>query len=407
LQKLKTQLDQEQQAQNNLKNLQAQAAENRAALFERLLFKLLIGAVSPVEAIEKGESLGIDLSARYYLVMVLKADLVDRTEKYEYEEIQHFQDRVMEITEKNPDIFLLKRDWGETILIMKGNTAEYLEEERDGLLEVIRQSLKARYRLVTGIGATKKRIADICQSYVEALATLPNSGETQPSQGPEFIQHAWLKVDKSAVENYLRYGVKEDFDLFYNAYLQPLGETALKSNLIKNYIFVDLILAVANLVHDMGGEMEKVLPELNSIESMITHVKSNEQLREQVYRIVSNALSFRDSQANNPYGSLIYQAKHYLECHYANPDLSLNEVASQVNLSASHFSMVFSQETGQTFKEYLTELRMNKARELLRMTMLRSAEIAYQVGYHDPHYFSAVFKKNTGLSPLEFRAQNS
>ncbi len=408
LQKLKTQLDQEQLEQNNLKNLQAQVAENRVILHDRLLFKLLVGAVSPVEAIEKGQSLGLDLSARYYLVMILKVELVDRTEQYDYDEFQQFQELLTKVAEKNPDIFLLKRDWGETIILMKGNTPEYLEEERDVLLEQIQQAmLKTRYQLMLGIGATKKRIADICQSYVEALSTFQNSGVVNRNELPQFIEHDdLLKVDRSAIENYLRYGVKDDFDMFYNAYLRPLGESALKSNLIKNYIFVDLILAVTNLVHDMGGEMDKVISELNSIETVITDVKSTNQLREQVYKILSSALTFRDCQCNSQYRDLIHQAKQYLECHYVNSELSLNEVASQVNLSASHFSMVFSQETGQTFKEYLTELRINKARELLRMTTLRSAEIAYQVGYNDPHYFSSVFKKNTGFSPLEFRAQN-
>ncbi|MCA9977231.1 MAG: response regulator [Anaerolineales bacterium] len=408
LQTLKTQLDQEQLEQNNLKNLQVQAAENRATLRERLLFKLVIGAVSPVEAIEKGQILGIDLSARYYLVMILKAELVDRTEKYDYDEFQQFQQVIVELAAKNPDIFLLKRDWGETIIIMKGSTPEYLEEERDILLEEIQQvTQKTRYQLMIGIGATKKRIVDICQSYVEALATLSDSGETQQNQSPQFIEcDEWLKVDKSAIENYLRYGIKEDFDLFYNAYLQPLGETALKSNLIKNYIFVDLILSVANLAHDMGGEIDKIIPELNSIEAVMTHIKSEGQLREQVYKILARALAFRDSRCNSQYRNLIHQAKQYLECNYTNSDLSLNEVASQVNLSASHFSVIFSQEAGQTFKEYLTELRINKARELLRMTALRSAEIAYQVGYNDPHYFSFVFKKNTGFSPIEFRSKN-
>ncbi|MCB9134686.1 MAG: response regulator [Anaerolineales bacterium] len=408
LQKLKTQLDHEQFEQNNLKNLQAQVAENRAILRDRLLFKLLVGAVSPVEAIEKGQSLGIDLSARYYLVVILKVELVDRTEKYDFDEIQQFQGEIMTIVEKNPDIFLLKRDWGETVLIMKGSTPEYLEEERDVLLEEIQQTgIRRHYQLIVGFGATKKRIADICQSYVEALAIIQNSEEFNLGELPRLIEHDdWLKVDKSAIENYLRYGAKEDFELFYAAYLQPLGERALKSNLIKNYIFVDLILAVANLAHEIGGEMDKVIPELNSLETVITHVKSNEQLREQVYKILVNALKFRDCQCNNQYYNVIHQAVRYLECNYASSELSLNEVASQVNLSASHFSMIFSQEIGKTFKEYLTELRINKARELLRMTTLRSAEIAYEVGYNDPHYFSTVFKKNTGFSPREFRAQN-
>ena len=86
-------------------------------------------------------------------------------------------------------------------------------------------------------------------------------------------------------------------------------------------------------------------------------------------------------------------------------DLSLNEVAGQANLSPSHFSTVFSQETGQTFKQYLTEVRIKRAKELLRSSTLRSFEIAYQIGYSDPHYFSYVFRKHTGLSPKEYRLQ--
>ena len=100
---------------------------------------------------------------------------------------------------------------------------------------------------------------------------------------------------------------------------------------------------------------------------------------------------------------MIQQARNYIDRHYMDPNISLNEVAAQVNLSPSHFSMVFSQETSQTFKEYLTEVRIRKAKELLRMTNAKSYEIAYQVGYNDPHYFSYVFRKNTGLSPTEFR----
>jgi len=212
-------------------------------------------------------------------------------------------------------------------------------------------------------------------------------------------------VDKLAVENYLRSGVKDGFDEFFNAYLRPLGETALKSTLIKNYIFVDVILAAAKLVSELGGEVDKVIPELNSIETILSNVKSVEHLREQAYKILSTVLVYRDSQPNGQYKQLIHQAKEYIERHYMDSEITLNDVAAQANLSASHFSVVFSQEAGQTFKEYLTEIRINRAKELLRMTSLRSADIAYQVGYNDPHYFSSVFKKNTGLSPIEFRSQ--
>ena len=128
------------------------------------------------------------------------------------------------------------------------------------------------------------------------------------------------------------------------------------------------MLATAKLINELGGEIDKVIPELNSIETILSNVKSVEQLREQAYKIISIGLAYRDSRPNGQHHNLIRQAKEYIEHHYANPDLSLNEVAAQANLSASHFSSVFSQETGQTFKEYLTEIRINKAKELLRMT---------------------------------------
>ena len=407
LQKLTVQLDQERREQAKLKKLQEQVEENQAMLCERLLFKLVVGAISPAEAIEKGEILGLDLIARYYLVVILKIELGDRSEQYNHDEYQRVQQVVTGLMEKNPDIFVLKRDWGDLILIMKGNTPEYLEEERDLLLDEIRREItKTRYQLTAGLGTSKNQIADISQSFVEALVNIQNPvGENKSGLNRTVERAELLKVDKSVVENYLRGGAKNEFDEFFNAYLQPLGEIALKSSLIRNYVFVDIVMAAAKLVNDLGGDVDKVMPELNSIEVIMSNIKSIDELREQVYKILASALAYRDSQPNGQYKNLIRQAIRYLEQHYTDPELSLNEMASQANLSASHFSVVFSQEAGQTFKEYLTQLRINKAKELLRMTSLRSADIAYQVGYNDPHYFSSVFKKNTGFSPLEFRSQ--
>ena len=74
-------------------------------------------------------------------------------------------------------------------------------------------------------------------------------------------------------------------------------------------------------------------------------------------------------------------------------------------MSNSHFCTIFSQEMGVTFTEYLTELRMNRAKELLRTTQMRSSDIAYAVGYNDPHYFSYLFKKHTGMTPRDFRRE--
>ena len=407
LHKLNIQLDQERMEKERLKELQEQVEDHRESLRERLLFRLIVGAVSPMEAVEKGQLLGLDLIARHYLVVILKLEPGDRTERYDHEEYQQVQRSLTEVAQKNPDILVLKRDWGDSILVMKGNTREYLEEERDLLLEEICQAVsRTRYRLTIGVGASKERIADVRHSFVDALVHIQNPAEESGGElNQSFAQGEFLKLDKSAVENYLRCGSRDEFDQFFDAYLLPLSETTLRSTLIKNYVFVDVILATAKLIHELGGDIDNLLPELNSIEMISSSVKSVKQLRDEAYKFISIGLAYRDSHLNGQHAHLIRQTKEYIEHHYTNPGLSLSEVAAQANLSAGHFSAVFSQETRQTFKEYLTEVRINKARELLRMTTLRSAEIAYQVGYNDPHYFSTVFKKNTGLSPIEFRSQ--
>jgi two-component system response regulator YesN len=88
-------------------------------------------------------------------------------------------------------------------------------------------------------------------------------------------------------------------------------------------------------------------------------------------------------------------------------DISLNSVATVAGISSTYFSSMFSQEMGKTFTEYLTELRMNKAKELLQTQKLHTAEVAQAIGYKDAHYFSFVFRKTQGVSPKEFRNRNA
>ncbi len=103
--------------------------------------------------------------------------------------------------------------------------------------------------------------------------------------------------------------------------------------------------------------------------------------------------------------SVIHDAKLYMSQHFCDPNLMLQDVAKAVNMSNSRFSTVFSQQSGKTFTEYLIYLRLNKAKELLRTTDMKSSEIAHETGYNDAHYFSYIFKKNTGMTPSEYRAQ--
>lgn len=98
-------------------------------------------------------------------------------------------------------------------------------------------------------------------------------------------------------------------------------------------------------------------------------------------------------------------AEDYLREHFRDPGLSLTEVCADLSVSVSYFSQRFKMITGKTFVEYLTELRIEHARELLRTGAGKSYEIAPMVGFRDPHYFSATFKKVCGVTPTQYRRQ--
>jgi two-component system response regulator YesN len=403
--KLATQLDQERQEQERLRRLRDQVEENRALLRERLLFKLLVGAVSPSDAIEQSLALGMDLAARCYLVTVIRVEPQDHTGRLACAEQQRVQRVVAGLAENNPDVFLLNKDLEESVLIIKGSTFEYVQEERELLLAQIERHVQdSPSLLLVGRGAPTKRLADISRSFADALASSQDAPQRKGGAEGSVDRAELIKVDRSAVEDYLKCGTQEDFDDFFDAFIWPLGD-AIKSYMVKNYIVMDIALTAARFVEGLGGIVDQVVPGLEHIETVAAGLDSIDQIREYAQRTLLSAVAFRDSQAGRQHASMIQQARNYVDRHYMDPNISLNEVAAQVNHSPSHFSTVFSQETNTTFKAYLTEVRIRKAKELLRMTNAKSYEVACQVGYTDPHYFSYVFRKHSGLTPTEFRGQ--
>lgn len=102
--------------------------------------------------------------------------------------------------------------------------------------------------------------------------------------------------------------------------------------------------------------------------------------------------------------SVLDRAKNYIQGKFTE-DLSLEEVADFVHLNPFYFSKVFKQQVGETFIDFVTALRIDKAKELMVSDDLSLKEVCYEVGYNDPNYFSRVFKKVTGVTPTEFRSQ--
>ena len=105
---------------------------------------------------------------------------------------------------------------------------------------------------------------------------------------------------------------------------------------------------------------------------------------------------------NGPHTHILKPALAFIAAHYTQ-QLTLEQVAEQVALSPTYFSRIFKQETGYTFVEYLTRLRLAEVKRLLRTTRLSLAEISYAVGYQNPNYLSERFKELEGMTPSAYR----
>jgi two-component system response regulator YesN len=211
------------------------------------------------------------------------------------------------------------------------------------------------------------------------------------------------KYDESFINDFIRLGTAEQIEAFLDEYLKRIGTDAVRSYLYTYYSFMNIVIISSKFIKELGGDINIVIPETKELENLCLNLDSIDDLRKYVKKVISFVIDFRDDKKLNKYADIIIESKDYIGKNYAKFDLSLSSVATYVNMSPNHFSMIFKQETGESFIEYLTNFRIKKAMEILQTSSRRSLEIAAAVGYSDPHYFSHLFKKMVNCTPTEFR----
>ena len=407
LQRVATLLDQEESERDALRQFSSEVEHNLLLRREQFLLSLVMGGISSGEAIEQGQRLGLDLVAQQYLVLLIKIELRDESIPFDYHEYQRIEQMVSKLAGNNADILLTKKDLEELVLILKGDDVEQLRQEGQFWAELIRNEKAGDSvcRLLIEMGSPQKRLSDIHRSFAEALVKVKNSmRESLLSAAQSGKDHVELqKLDHEALENYLRFGTMHEFDSFFENHLRPICESALKSDMVMHYLFLEIVLTTAQFVSDISDGDTQIAREVQEVEKILQRVLTFGQIRSEVTQIVANALVFRNNQANHQRSMIIHQAQAYIDQHFSDPDLQMSQVAKLHNLSPNHFSTVFSQVIGEPFRDYLCNLRINHAKELLRTTNLKCSEVAYQSGFNDSHYFSTFFKKKTGASPQQFR----
>ena len=167
----------------------------------------------------------------------------------------------------------------------------------------------------------------------------------------------------------------------------------------RDYVVLNIRFTAIAFMERNGVTKEEFLAHIGKYGTNV-HVQQDEVF-EYFLSILQTAIDLRDEQNTNLSSKTLKKALAYIDEHYTSENLSLGTVACEVQVGANYLSSVFSQNMQKTFTEYISEKRMEKAKKLLKSTELPTSEIAAQVGYKDPHYFSFVFKKTQGCSPRE------
>lgn len=209
---------------------------------------------------------------------------------------------------------------------------------------------------------------------------------------------------RTVLKKFLNDGTKKEIKDFCDFYAQQIEKDHMRSSMLRQYMVMDIFVVILSFCErlSVGDALTEMAKEM---QMAIQRVKSVADLKEYIEKFIVKSIEIRDMASMRRYADIISAAKEEIESSYMTEEISLNTVAMHVGMSPSYFSSIFSKESGKTFVEYLTEVRMAKAREYLMCSSMKTSEIGYEVGYRDPHYFSYIFKKTQGCSPKEYRAR--
>lgn len=382
----------------------------------RFFRKLILGSVSVSLLLQEGRELGIELAASEYNLLLLQLFLGD-----DVDEAHHYIEEIRQdfgkLKQDNTNIEIIDRGREEFWFLLKG-TEEYplskLENDIKEVLEkLVRTENHTEYFGV--LGRRTERLGDLNVCYEAANERFAHRflAERNKIYQADDVADSTLdleslnlsQTDRKVLEQFLSTGLKEDIDDFIDIYFEKTGGKNIQSILFRQYVVMDVYIITVSFSQKMGYQKQELAKLYGDKQEFVKVFSSIEETKRYLKTLLETAVDLREKALPRKYDTVLKQAREYIEAHYNEYDISLNTVAASVNLSPNHFSSIFSQEIGETFIEYLTKVRMERAKELLRTTSKKSTEIAYEVGYKDAHYFGSLFKKTQNCTPKEYRTR--
>lgn len=276
----------------------------------------------------------------------------------------------------------------------------------------IRKEIEKQRDLFWGIRATiciggrKRTAGELADSMREALwlcadrlCRTPSMRDTE-SDLPDFSQHFTLSsMQKRRFQEAAEYLNEEQYiEELEDSYRAVMTTQPLCGQILEDW-FRQIITAVRYGIQQDDDVDESFFQRMEDGLWQTTNAQELFRLLHDGVREELNRLRCARSQRE---ARPITDAKRFIQQHYQE-SLRLEDVSGVVGFNATYFSVMFKKETGQNFMDYLTELRINKAKELLCGEECSVQDVAEQVGYRDLKYFSRLFKKTTGISPSDYK----
>ncbi len=406
---------------------------------QKFIHDMIDRKLSMQESLELGRELGIDITAAFYCVVLMQ--VFPRNPKSadadEYSGVsEEIYRRIKELYADVSHVFLYEQVGDVLCFLEKADSPSEMETNvTSGIanLESLMKSYTDNIYFIS-VGKPVERMRDVNLSYDDASRKFAErymcddsfvfygddmprtemlrdtaekyrreSGKQKAAEKFDLGSLNIGQMSQKTIFHFLRNGTLSEVEDFTEDYFGSIGRDALESLMLRRYVLIEAFFACAALLESLGMEKEKMAEAFGEYGNPLRFSESYEDARNYIVLLLTHAIGYRNSMADKRYNEIIDRAKKYIQENYQNEDMSLQSVASKVNVSSNHFSTIFRKETGENFIDYLTAVRMDKAKELLCLTGMKSSDVGFEVGYRDPHYFSYIFKKTQGMSPKEYR----
>lgn len=290
------------------------------------------------------------------------------------------------------------------------------ENSQTGLIDVLGDICKEIRKILevpvtVGIGHSCQNLKDIGGSYKSAMDALGykaivGSGGAIYINDVEPVSSGFLRFDsraEAALMAAVKFGPREQIEEAVRAVVDKMIDAKVHFSQCQAYM-----LSISSSMIQMIQQYELDITQLSEGDAADTFAIIPKMVKVEDFSrwLLSMALHINQAmnqERDNTMKQVIQKAKEYIMENYQDPDLSVEKICRQLHLSPAYFSTMFKKETGQAYIAYLTQVRLDKAVELLNKTDDKTYVIAAKVGYQEQNYFSYVFKKRFGISPTKFR----